>query len=226
MADSRAAFEEALEVVRRAWSEERFTFDGRFTKVRDLRVIPKPMQRPTPPVYVACTFTPQSFEWTGRQGHELLFVPYASPDLDVVRRNVDLFRQARAARADGADPDVVAVLHCYCGESAEKAKEEPRGALMRYIGSFSESTRGDAYSQDYAGYQGLSDALRQFDYDGFLYPDRVIFGDPDQCVERIRALERMGTTHLGMVIDFGGLPREKIFASLERFRKHVFPKLA
>jgi len=224
--DSRIAFEEAHEVIRRAWTEERFSFDGRFTKVKNLRVIPKPLQKPMPPFYVACTFTPQSFQWTGAQGHNLMVVPYASPDLALVKQNVDLYRTALASSGRSTATDVMCAIHMYCGESAEKAKEEPRAALMRYLGQFSESTRDAEHSDAYVGYDGLSEALTKFDYDTFLHPQRVLFGDPDQCVARIRELGAMGITNVGMVIDFGGLPRERIFASLERFRKHVLPKFA
>jgi natural product biosynthesis luciferase-like monooxygenase protein len=224
MDDSRIAFEEAHEIIRKAWTEERFTFDGKFTKVKNLRVIPKPLQKPMPPVYVACTFTPQSFEWTGAQGHNLLVVPYAAPDLAMVKANVDRYQGAFVAAGHRSPNDVVCASHFYCGETAEQGREEPRAALMRYLGQFSESTRDEQYSEQYAAYGGLSDALSKFDFDTFLYPDRVVFGDPDQCVERIRALEAMGITHLGMVIDFGGLTQDKILGSLERFRKYVMPK--
>jgi alkanesulfonate monooxygenase SsuD/methylene tetrahydromethanopterin reductase-like flavin-dependent oxidoreductase (luciferase family) len=223
MDDSRVAFEEAHEVIRKAWTEERFSFDGRFTKVKNLRVIPKPLQKPMPPVYVACTFTPQSFQWTGAQGHNLLVVPYAAPDLAVVKQNIDLYRSSFAGAGHGSTGDVVCASHFYCGETAEKGKEEPRAALMRYLGQFSESAQ---HSESYVGYDGLSEALSKFDYDTFLHPSRVVFGDPDQCVERIRALEAMGISQIGMVVDFGGLPNEKILASLERFRKYVMPKFS
>ena len=104
--------------------------------------------------------------------------------------------------------------------------EDPRAAMMRYLGQFSESTREAQHSEAYVGYDGLSEALTKFDYETFLYPERVVFGDPDQCVERIRALEAMGIRHVGMVVDFGGLEQGKIFASLERFRKYVLPKFS
>jgi natural product biosynthesis luciferase-like monooxygenase protein len=222
--DSRIAFEEAHEVIRRAWTEECFSFEGRFTRVRNLRVVPKPLQKPTPPIYVACTFTPQSFEWTGRQGHHLLVVPYASPDLALVKQNIERYRAAFSAAGHGPTGDVVCASHFYCGEDAAKAREEPRAAMMRYLGQFSESTRDAAHSDQYVGYDGPSEALKRFDYDSFLYPKRVVFGDPDQCVERIRALESWGITHMGLLLDFGGLARDKIFASLERFRKYVLPR--
>jgi natural product biosynthesis luciferase-like monooxygenase protein len=224
MDDSRIAFEEAHEVICRAWTEERFSFDGKFTKVKNLRVIPKPLQKPMPPIYVACTFTPQSFHWTGSQGHNLMIVPYAAPELAIVKQNVDLYRTALAGSGRSTGGDVISAVHAYCAASAEKAKEEPRAALMRYLGQFAESTRDEQYSKEYAAYTGLSEALSKFDYDTFLYPDRVLFGDPEQCVDRVRALEAMGITHVGLVIDFGGLRKEQILASLERFRNHVIPK--
>ena len=224
--DSRIAFEEAHEVIRRAWTEERFSFDGKFTQVKNLRVIPKPLQKPMPPIYVACTFTPQSFQWTGAQGHDLMVVPYAAPDLAIVKQNVDLYRTALAGSGRSTGGDVICASHMYCAASAGKGKEEPRAALMRYLARFSESTRDAQHSEAYAGYDGLSEALTKFDYDTFLYPNRVIFGDPDQCVERVRALEAMGVTHVGLVIDFGGLAREQILRSLERFRQYVIPKFS
>jgi len=97
---------------------------------------------------------------------------------------------------------------------------------MRYLGQFSESARDAEHSEAYVGYDGLSEALTKFDYDTFLHPKRVVFGDADQCVARFRELEAMGITHVGMVIDFGGLERDKIHASLERFRKYVLPRFA
>ena len=78
----------------------------------------------------------------------------------------------------------------------------------------------------YVGYDGLSEALKRFDYDSFLYPKRVVFGDPDQCVERIRELEAWGVTHMGLLLDFGGLAPAKIFASIERLRKYVIPRFS
>ena len=65
MGDSRALFEEAHAIIMQAWAERRVSHDGTFRKVRNLQVIPQPVQQP-PPVYVACIFTPESFEWAAR----------------------------------------------------------------------------------------------------------------------------------------------------------------
>ena len=38
----------------KAWTEERFSHDGRFFTIGEARVIPKPWQRPHPPIYQVC----------------------------------------------------------------------------------------------------------------------------------------------------------------------------
>src|SRR5512132_449854 len=47
---SRDRFDEAVEIMQRAWTEERFSYDGRFFQVPELSVIPKPVQKPHPPL--------------------------------------------------------------------------------------------------------------------------------------------------------------------------------
>src|SRR5207253_9690568 len=44
---------EGLEIIRRAWSEESLTFNGKFFKIPEVVVNPKPVQRPLPPFYMA-----------------------------------------------------------------------------------------------------------------------------------------------------------------------------
>ena len=64
------------------------------------------------------------------------------------------------------------------------------------------------------------------DYDKYLYPHRVIFGDPDQCAERIAQVRATGITNIALIGNFGGLERGKILASLDRFAKYVMPRFA
>ncbi len=47
-----ASFTEGLELMKAAWSDEpRLTFHGRFRDVDDLQIVPKPVQRPHPPIW-------------------------------------------------------------------------------------------------------------------------------------------------------------------------------
>src|SRR6266542_6781895 len=53
MEKTRERFDESLEVIRRAWTQERCSFEGEFFQVRDLCVLPKPVQKPHPPLWTA-----------------------------------------------------------------------------------------------------------------------------------------------------------------------------
>jgi natural product biosynthesis luciferase-like monooxygenase protein len=224
MADSRVLFEEAHDIILQAWREERFSYEGTFRKVQNLRVIPKPVQK-LPPMYVACIFTEESFEWTGKMGYNLMVVPYASPDPAFLAGRMNLFRQARKAHRHTTDPEILGVYHFYCGETPEKAREEPREALLRYVQSVISANRETAYSEQYRMYKALPEAFKGFNYD-YLYPNKVIFGDPDHCIEQIKQIRNSGVTNVSLLINFGGLDHAKIMASFERFAKYVLPKFS
>jgi natural product biosynthesis luciferase-like monooxygenase protein len=224
MGDSRMLFEEAYDIIMKAWTEERFSYEGKFRHVRNLRVIPKPIQK-LPPVYVACIFTPESFEWTGKMGHNLMVVPYALPNPEDLAGRIKLFRDAHSAQRHQTAPEVMAVYHFYCGENATQAKEEPREAMLRYVSAVVDSNQEEAYSDQYAAYKGLKQGFGTFSYEGYLYPQKVIFGDPDQCVKRIKQIQTTGVTNISLLINFGGLERTKVMASLDRFAEHVMPKI-
>jgi alkanesulfonate monooxygenase SsuD/methylene tetrahydromethanopterin reductase-like flavin-dependent oxidoreductase (luciferase family) len=134
------------------------------------------------------------------------------------------FRDARTAHGHTTEPEVLAVYHFYCGETNEKAREEAREAMLRYLRSAAEPNQEAAYSAQYAGYEKLSEGFKRMDYDAYLYPHRLIVGDPDQCAERIAEIRATGVTNVGLIANFGGLEHAKVLASLDRFAKHVIPR--
>src|SRR5206468_12617508 len=69
--ESRERFDEVVEIMRRAWTEERFSYAGRFYQFHDVRVIPKPVQRPHPPLYQVCV-TKDGIENTALRGWPML----------------------------------------------------------------------------------------------------------------------------------------------------------
>src|SRR6184192_1397492 len=60
VAENRARFDEALEIIRLAWTSDRFSYHGRFHQVEELSVVQKPLQQPHPPIRVA-VHTAESF---------------------------------------------------------------------------------------------------------------------------------------------------------------------
>lgn len=222
MDDSRVLFEEAHDIIIKAWTENNFSYDGKFRQIKNLTVIPKPVQK-LPPIYVACIFTEESFAWAGSQGYNLMTVPYAAPNPNFIIGRINHFRAARTAAGHTGNGEVLGVYHFYCAETNEQAVADTREPMMRYVQAVVSSNKEAAYSDQYKMYKSLPEAFAGFTYEA-LYPQRVVFGDPDQVAARISEIIAMGITNIGFVVDFGGLPQAKILASMDRFAKEVMPR--
>src|SRR5262249_62359260 len=53
MQESRARFDEGVALIKRLWTEERVTHEGRFWRFKDVHSMPRPFQKPHPPIRVA-----------------------------------------------------------------------------------------------------------------------------------------------------------------------------
>src|SRR5262249_37680610 len=80
-------FREAVEIVLKAWTEERFTYQGAHFKFDDIEVLPKPLQRPHPPTWMAATSEP-AIDWAASRGFSILMDPHSSmKELGAKRRH-------------------------------------------------------------------------------------------------------------------------------------------
>ncbi|MGH2632127.1 MAG: LLM class flavin-dependent oxidoreductase [Tepidiformaceae bacterium] len=75
--ESSDRFRECVEIVRAAWTNEKVSFDGKFWQFQDVEVLPKPLQQPHPPVWLAGT-SPESIQRAAQAGHDLLMDPHSS----------------------------------------------------------------------------------------------------------------------------------------------------
>ncbi len=89
--ESQERFREAVEIVLAAWSQERVSFDGRYHRFKDVEVVPKPLQRPHPPTWVAAT-SPGAIAWAAERGHSILMDPHSS-HAEIARKR-DAYRVA------------------------------------------------------------------------------------------------------------------------------------
>ncbi|MCB9726686.1 MAG: LLM class flavin-dependent oxidoreductase [Spirochaetaceae bacterium] len=80
---SRAQLREALHIVPRVWTDERFSWKSDLIEIPEREVVPKPLQKPHPPLWQTCT-SPESFEMAGELGVGALATTLFSP-LDSLR---------------------------------------------------------------------------------------------------------------------------------------------
>ena len=79
--DSYPMFRESVEIVLEAWTSERLTYKGKYHTFEDIEVLPKPVQKPHPPVWIAAS-SPEAASWAAEQGHSILMDPH-SPHVQI-----------------------------------------------------------------------------------------------------------------------------------------------
>ncbi len=75
--ESYPRFREHVEVVLEAWQQQKLTYHGRYFDFEGVEVLPKPLQKPHPPTWVAAT-SPPAIEWAGERGFSILMDPHSS----------------------------------------------------------------------------------------------------------------------------------------------------
>ncbi len=226
MDDSRALFEERIGVIKRLWTEDRVTHEGRFDRFRDVHLMPRPVQQPHPPIFIAAVSTAESFIWAGEQGYHLMIVPFAG-SLERTAQFVRSYREAwaRAGYPPGQER-IQMSYHCYVAETHAAAIEGFKRPVERYVEVFSEalqSWRGRA-SGNYVGYDRIVSAIEAQTPESLIEGKVAFVGTPAEVIEQVRfAVETFGEVEPSMQINFGGIPREQAFRTLELFAREVMP---
>ncbi len=77
MQESYARFREVVDIVVQAWTQERLTYKGKFFSFEDVEVLPKPLQQPHPPMWVAAA-SPEAISWAASAGYSILMDPHST----------------------------------------------------------------------------------------------------------------------------------------------------
>jgi alkanesulfonate monooxygenase SsuD/methylene tetrahydromethanopterin reductase-like flavin-dependent oxidoreductase (luciferase family) len=227
MDESRARYESGIEAIIRLWTEDDVVHRDAFHAFGPLSLMPKPVQQPHPPVFVAAIGTPQSFDWAGEQGHNLMIVPYISRFEDV-QANLQRYRDRFAASHPTTTPRRTQMsFHVHVAETDSQAQAEARPHLDQYLEVFKESAaawRGRA-SSNYAGYSAVLDELERMSFDRALHETRLFVGSPETVAQQIRhILDLFGDVEPSLQILYGNMPYETAERSVRLFAEAVMPR--
>ncbi len=128
-AESRERFDEYLEIVVKAWTQERFSFTGKHYRCDNLWVRPKPLQRPHPPIRVGIT-SEVTFPLVGRLGFPIIINPSRVFALSELAPYIKQYREAWHAAGHAGAPQVGLRVPLYVATTAERAYAEPRASTM------------------------------------------------------------------------------------------------
>ena len=213
--ESPARLREAIEIIRTAWGQEQFSYQGQFWQVEDCTLTPRPEQAQTggPPIWVA-GLSGQSMRWAGQQGFNIMTVSHPMPP-ERVNASVAAWREG--LRQGGHDPAThYNKLHfrVYVHANRERAREVAEEALIRYENL-----------QEARHFRGGPEITRDtYDFEGMLAQGRNIYGNPDDCIRLIEVARRHFDFDIcSTTFNFGGIPYPDVLESMRLFAKEVMP---
>ncbi|HYB41562.1 MAG TPA: LLM class flavin-dependent oxidoreductase, partial [Candidatus Methylomirabilis sp.] len=198
-----ALFEEGVEIIRKCWAGEAFSFRGKHYTLEDVQIRPRPFQQPAPPLWIGA-----SVPAAVRRAAVLAdaFVGTPSTSLDSALRLVTAYRNA--AREAGRAARVVMMRDAWVARTRAEADAvygpEVMAAYRYYwqhrLSEFRDIPPGTEFSLDN------------------LAPDRLILGDPETCVKEFRRWhEATGADYFLLRLRHahsGGPPHEKILEAI------------
>jgi alkanesulfonate monooxygenase SsuD/methylene tetrahydromethanopterin reductase-like flavin-dependent oxidoreductase (luciferase family) len=229
--ENRERFEECLAIMLKAWTTERFAFAGRHFNIPEVRVIPKPLQRPHPPVYVVCT-SPDTIEATAQRGAPMLN-SLLRGGVEQLVRSRDTYVKA-CEKAGRSVAEIASLLgrwgvsrHVYVAPTDAQALAEAKDAEMWYQDSLRRFLIPEHIDRVHPllqpGFRAVEERFAKVSWDE-LVAESVAFGSPDTVASRVEEFQRLGVGEMLCWMNFGGLPQDRVRRSMELFSREVMPR--
>ena len=224
--DNQPIFEEGLEVVRKLWEAEgRISHHGRHYSFDEVRITPKPVQRPIP-TYVA-SFSKLSIELAARLGCGLIVAPFAAAmSFGGLKQVADLYREtcAKHGRAPGR------LMCSYFLHFADNPAQEmaQRQRQIRYyrecvIPAFPADPKTAPPSYRY--FIEIVDRLHKVRPED-LTENSVLLGSAQQITDTLKKVEAAGFEEVILYFNVGLKPHAQVKDEMARFMAEVAPSFA
>ena len=240
MEDSREMFEEAMEIMLKAWGDEPITHEGKFWNIpQPTDVLPKPVQKPHPPLYQAC-ISPDSFKTAARKGVGLQLASpfsyrtYREEWMEKLEESIQDYEiECEKAGHDPKGAERMMLLPFFVHESQEEAKRIARERMEWFYAKVTANQKSVGGQPDLIkGYElTMSESKKTLD-GGYLNFDKLydngaaIADDPATCAEKLNELrERLGITEFALWTNIGGMPSEESMSAMRLIMNDVAPRV-
>lgn len=225
--ESRERFQEALDVILKAWNNERFSHEGKYYNFDNVCVVPKPYQKPHPPIRIAAT-TGDTFPMVGSMGFSVV-TGVRGFDIPEVAHHLDEYRKAFKDGGHPGEPDVYLRIPVFVSESDEEGKAIPEESTMSAYRGLANSFAGSATGSGAVSTEDRAsrgERLGSVTYEELLV-DRLAYGNPQTVTERLVHLrDELGLS--GIIIEpnvGGGVGFENTLNSVRLFATEVASNL-
>jgi alkanesulfonate monooxygenase SsuD/methylene tetrahydromethanopterin reductase-like flavin-dependent oxidoreductase (luciferase family) len=186
--ESGPRFHETVEIVLKAWTNQRLNHQGRFYQYDGVEVLPKPVQAPHPPTWMAASSTP-AIEWAASQGHSILMDPHSSRTDLIRKRRHYAAKLTEAGYSDAGRPIPMARLIAV-EDTTEKAREVAKRVAEWTLASYVGPKHAGNIKMEVRDFGGKDPV-------DYYLDDVMIHGTADSVVDQIHAFgEQIGMNYL------------------------------
>jgi alkanesulfonate monooxygenase SsuD/methylene tetrahydromethanopterin reductase-like flavin-dependent oxidoreductase (luciferase family) len=217
MREGRDRTQEALEIMIRAWQEDDIAHAGRFYRFDPVTVLPKPRQRPHPPVWIAA-LSAESFTYAIQHGHHLISTVFRDP-VPKVAEKIDTYRKALAAAGKKEREVQLGILRiAYVAETDAAA----RGVVPHIMKNHRTWHHLHYGTERISGGVVAADDAPNEPTESEAF-ERLIVGSPRRCIQQVKALADVGVELLLLNMNFGNMTHAEAMRSLRLFGTEVLP---
>jgi alkanesulfonate monooxygenase SsuD/methylene tetrahydromethanopterin reductase-like flavin-dependent oxidoreductase (luciferase family) len=218
--ESRERFAETLEIVKLAWSQERFSYEGKYHSFNNASVVPRPYQLPHPPIRVAAA-SEETFSQLGEAGYPV-FVSVRSGSVSGLAPDLVAYRKAYKAAGHPGHGEVYLRLVLHIGDTDREALDEAEPSIMTGFCTLSARLENSPNRRRAAE----AEIVKTISYEE-VRRDKVIIGGPEFVADRLQQLhDELGLDGILAELNFGALiPFERMTHSLQLLCEKVMPRL-
>ncbi len=223
MSEGRELFNEHLDIMLKAWTSERFSYQGSHYQIDDVAVVPHPYQKPHPPIRMAAT-SPETFALVAERGFRL-FAATRSSTVEKIAPNIRVYRDAMKAHGHTLQPGDVALLFpVFVGETKQEAYDVPRESALNFYRLLRDDTYRLFKGQIPPEHQERFQRYVSTTYDQ-IYEQQAIYGTPEEVIAKIRWIQdETGFDNLLCWMNSGSrLTNEQVQRSMRLFAENVMP---
>jgi len=226
--ESRRRFTEGVAQIKLLLERENVSSEGEFHSFRDVTSLPRPTQQPHPPIWVAATSTPQSFEETGRAGYGIMTIPLEPQRM---RELIGLYREGwRSAGHPGRGTVMSNFIMCCLPSRAEAyalAREPTNGHLQGVAAAAADWAKG-ASTKDYPGYDRMIAQISKETFEDQVTKGVGLVGTPSDVIDMVRAYHADvgGFESASLHVAPSTMPVEGAERAMRHFAAEAMPKLA
>ena len=227
---SREMFKEYLDVVIKCWEEGPITYQGDFVNIENIWVIPKPVQKPGPPIYIAVSTSPESVDYAAKIGVPIL----VGGPTTTLGQTPEVVRMWHERMEHYGNPhehiDLPVSANVYVAPTMEEAENDIMGLEAKINEEFhrigNPADKDGNFPANYKHWvhrdrdrQASAERARQ---EGI----RPLVGTPEVVCERLEILRSKGINRIFGKFGAAGLDLDKSLRCIEMFATQVMPEFA